>query len=67
MQAFLTAYYEYIKGIQGASCCPKPKFVKRRFEDPEDAELTPEDGAALPTLDLAAAQAAVATEAPPPG
>jgi hypothetical protein len=36
LQAVLTAYYEDIKGVQGASGCPKPKFVtvKCRFEDP---------------------------------
>jgi hypothetical protein len=67
LQAVLTTYYEDIKGIQGARGCPMPKFVMRRFEDPQNAEPTPEDCAALPTLDLAAAPAAVATEAPPPG
>jgi hypothetical protein len=44
-----------------------PKFVKRRFEDPKNAEPTPEDFATLPSLDLAAAPAAVEKEAPPPG
>jgi hypothetical protein len=57
LQAVLTSYYEDVKGIQGASGCPKPKFVKRRFEDPEDAESKPEDDATSPTLDLAAAPA----------
>jgi hypothetical protein len=56
LQAVLTAYYEYIKGIQGTGGCPKPKFVKSLFEDPKDDEPTPEDLTALPTLDLAAAQ-----------
>ncbi len=27
LQAVLTAYYENIKGIQGASGCPMPKFL----------------------------------------
>ena len=39
MQTALTAYYEDIKGVQGASGCPKPKVVKRNFEDQEDAGL----------------------------
>ena len=39
LQTTLTAYYEDIKGVQGASGCPKPKVVKRKFEDQEDAEL----------------------------
>jgi hypothetical protein len=33
LQAVLTAYYEDIKGVQGASGCPKTKIVKRQFED----------------------------------
>ncbi len=28
-------YYTEIKGVQGASGCPKTKIVKRRFEDQE--------------------------------
>jgi hypothetical protein len=39
LQATLRAYYEDIKGAQGASGCPKPKVVKRKFEDQEDAGL----------------------------
>ncbi len=64
-------------GHQGNSGCSlllhhasMPKFVERRFEDPKNAEPTPEDCTTLPTpwLDLrvAAAPTAVATEAPPP-
>ncbi len=34
LQTTLTAYYEDIKGG-----CPKPKVVKRKFEDQEDAGL----------------------------
>ncbi len=67
LQAVLTAYYKDIKGIEGASGSPTPKFVKRRFEDPLNTEPTPEDCAALSRLDLAAAPAAVATEVPSPG
>ena len=33
LQAVLTAYYEDIKGVQGASGCPKTKIVKHQFED----------------------------------
>ena len=33
LQAVLTAYYEDIEGVQGASGCPKTKIVKRQFED----------------------------------
>jgi hypothetical protein len=62
LQAVLTSYYEDIKGIKGASGCPTPWFVKCLFEDPQNAIQTPEDCAALPTLDLAAAPAAA-----PPG
>jgi hypothetical protein len=43
LQAVLTAFYEDIKGVQGASCCPKTKMVKRQFEDQEDAGTTPQD------------------------
>ncbi len=39
LQTALTAYYEDIKGVQGASGCPKPKVVKHKFEDQEDAGL----------------------------
>ncbi len=38
LQVVLTAYYEDIKGVQGASCCPKIKIVKRLFEDQKDAD-----------------------------
>jgi hypothetical protein len=34
LQPVLTADYEDIKGIQGGSCCAKPKIVENRFEDP---------------------------------
>ncbi len=61
LQAVPTAYYEDIKGIQGTSGCPMSKFVKCRFEDPQNAEPTPEDCTAfkLPSLDLAVAPAAI--------
>ena len=42
LQAVLTTYYEDIKGILGASGCSKPKVVKRKFEDQEDAGTTPQ-------------------------
>jgi hypothetical protein len=44
LQAVLTAFYEDIKGVQGASGCPKIKVIKRRFADQEEAE--DDDGAA---------------------
>ena len=37
LQAVLTTYFEDIKWVHGASGCPKPKIVKRRFADPDDA------------------------------
>ncbi len=40
LQAVLTAYYEDIKGVQGASCCPKTKIVKCRFTDLEQCPRT---------------------------
>jgi hypothetical protein len=43
LQAVLTAFYVDIKGVQGASCCPKTKMVKRQFENQEDAGTTPQD------------------------
>jgi hypothetical protein len=33
LQALLTAVYEDIKGVQGASGYPKIKIIKRLFED----------------------------------
>ena len=38
LQIVLTAYYEDIKGVAGASGCTKSKVVKRKFEDQEDTE-----------------------------
>jgi hypothetical protein len=68
LQAVLTAYYEDIKGIQGASGCPKSKNIKRRFEDQEDAGTTPEDEPGIADAGAAAAApAAGAAEAAPPG
>ena len=40
LQAVLTTYYEDIMGVQGDIGCPKPKIVKRRFEDQDDAGTT---------------------------
>ena len=43
LQAVLTAFYVDIKGVQGASCCPKTKMVKHQFENHADAGTTPQD------------------------
>ncbi len=64
MQTALTAYYEDIKGVQGASGCPKPKVVKRKFEDQEDARLV-QDSA--PAADADASDASAASVTPPDG
>ncbi len=68
LQAVLTAYYEDIKGVQGASCYPKTKIVKRRFKDQEDAGTTPKDEAGIEDAGGAAAApaAGAAAAAPPP-
>jgi hypothetical protein len=55
LQAVLTAFYEDIKGVQGASCCPKTKMVKRQFEDQEDAGTTPQDETGIDNAGGAAA------------
>ena len=57
LQTVLTAFYEDIMGVQGASGCPKSKVVKRKFEDQEDAGLAP---------DAATTPADAATPPPPP-
>ena len=71
LQAVLTAFYEDIKGVQGASCCPKIKVIKRRFADQDEAE--DDDGAAAADSSnlkepdaVAAAAPAAATAAPAP-
>ncbi len=46
VQTVLTTNFEDIKGIQGASCCPKTKVVKRKLEDQEDTGTTPDKDAA---------------------
>ena len=67
LQAVLTAFYEDIKGVQGASGCPKIKVIKRRFADQDEAE--DDDGAAAadsskePDAVAAAAPAAAAAVA----
>ena len=68
LQTVLTAYYEDIEGVQGASGCPKSKVVKRKFEDQEDTGLAQD--AAATTADATAtpadAAATPATPATPP-
>jgi hypothetical protein len=65
LQAVLTAYYEDIKGVQGASCCTKTKIVKQLCEDQEDAGTTPKDEAGIGDAGSAAA-ALVLLLLPPP-
>ena len=60
LQAVLTAFYEDIKGVQGASGCPKIKVIKRRFADQDEAE--DDDGAAA--ADSSKEPDAVAATAP---
>jgi hypothetical protein len=54
LQGVLTAFYEDIKGIQGASGWPKTKIVKHQIEDQEEAgssqEQRPRTRPALTTL-----------------
>ncbi len=67
LQAVLTTFNEDIKGVQGSSCCPKTKMVKRRFEDQEDAGTTPQDETGIDDVGCAtAAPAAGAAAAAPP-
>jgi hypothetical protein len=54
VQTVLTAYYDDIKGVQGASGCPKTKVVKCKLEDQEDTRTTQDkDAAADATADAA--------------
>ena len=69
LQAVLTAFYEDIKGVQGASGCPKIKAIKRQFADQDEAE--DDDGAAAADSSkepdaVAAAAPAAAAAAPAP-
>ena len=57
MQTVLAAYYEDIRGVQGASGCNKAKVVKRKFEDQDDTNVA---------QDADAADAAADTPATPP-
>ena len=60
LQAVLTAFYVDIKGVQGASCCPKTKMVKRQFENQEDAGTTPKDETCIGAVTAPAAGVAAA-------
>ena len=60
LQAVLTDFCEDIKGVQGASGCPKIKVIKRRFADQNEAE--DDDGAAA--ADSSKEPDAVAAAAP---
>ncbi len=55
MQAVLTAYYEDIKGVKGASGCPKTKIVKLLFKDQENSGTMPKDEAGIEDAGGAAA------------
>ena len=57
LQAVLTTFYEDMKGVQGASCCAKPKPVRCRFQGADEAGTTPEEE---PDVDAAAAAPAAA-------
>jgi hypothetical protein len=81
LQAVLTTYYEDIKGVQGgsgchnrrrrrrgvvsASGCTKPKVVKRKFEDQDDADANAADVNAAADADAADADANAATPSTP--
>ncbi len=68
LQTALTAYYEDMKGVQGASGCPKPKVVKRKFEDQEDAGLAQDAAPApAPAADADASDADATPVTPPDG
>ncbi len=41
----MTTFYVDIMGVHGTSGCPKPKIVKRRFEDQNDAGTAPDEDA----------------------
>ena len=76
LQTVLTACYEDIMGIHGASGCTKAKVVKRKFEDQEDtvadadadADAANTGGAATPATPEGeeAAEVASGGEGPPP-
>ena len=65
LQNILTAYYEDIKGVVGASGCDKSKVVKRKFEDQDDTGLAPDADAAYASTAAAAGAADAATPATP--
>ena len=66
LQNILTAYYEDIKGVVGASGCNKSKVVKRKFEDQDDTGLAPDADAAYASTAAAAGATDAATPATPP-
>ncbi len=63
LEIVLTAYYEDIKGVAGASGCTKSKVVKRKFEDQDDTGNA-QDNSATDATD--AADAAATIPATPP-
>ncbi len=76
LQTILTAYYEDIKGVVSPSSCTKPKVVKHKFEDQDNAEAAAADAdanatdanAATPATQLdGGAEAAPGGEGPPQG
>jgi hypothetical protein len=46
VQTVLTPYCKDIKGVHGASSCPKTKVVKHKFEDQGDTGTTQHEDAA---------------------
>ena len=66
LQNVLTAYYEDIKGVVGASGCNKSKVVKRKFEDQDDTGLAPNADAAYASPAATTGAADAATPATPP-
>ncbi len=69
LQAILTTYSEDIKLMPGASCCPNPNFLTRKFVI-EDDYMTPEDncGGSMQEVVAAAARTSwtVPTRTAPP-
>ncbi len=56
-QAILTTYYEDIKSMPRARCCPKPKVLMRQWVI-EDDNMTPKDNSGCLTLEVVAAASA---------
>ncbi len=66
LQTDLTTYNEVIKGVVSASGCTKPKVVKRKFEDQDDASDAADADADADAAANANADANAASQPPPP-